>query len=87
MKYKGLVFLFLFFCLMFIFNIFTPLLNDDYFVSFIWPMGGSINALPENAKRIAKEEFNLKKGDLIVVTGGFPLGQTRTTNYLRIMEI
>jgi len=53
MKYKGLVFLFLFFCLMFIFNIFTPLLNDDYFVSFIWPMGGSINALPENAKRIA----------------------------------
>ncbi len=26
-------------------------------------------------------------GDLIVVTGGFPLGKSRTTNYLRIVEI
>lgn len=47
----------------------------------------STDKIVENAKRIAKEEFNLKEGDLIVVTGGFPLGQTRTTNYLRIMEI
>ena len=27
------------------------------------------------------------KGDLIVVTGGFPLGEARKTNYLRIVEI
>lgn len=52
MNKKGLVVLFFVFCLMFLFNIFTPLLNDDYFVSFVWPMGGSINALPMNAKRI-----------------------------------
>ena len=34
-----------------------------------------------------QEEFNLKTGDLIVITGGFPLGQTRMTNYIRIVEI
>ena len=39
------------------------------------------------AKEIAIREFNLQKGDLIVVTGGFPLGQTRQTNYIRIVEI
>lgn len=41
----------------------------------------------ENARKMAEKEFNLKKGDLIVVTGGFPLGEAETTNYLRIMEI
>ena len=41
----------------------------------------------ENARKIAKNEFNLNKGDLIVITGGFPLGKTRTTNYLRILAI
>jgi len=39
------------------------------------------------ARKVAKEEFNLHDGDLIVVTGGFPLGQARATNYLRIVEI
>ena len=41
----------------------------------------------ETSKNIAKKEFNLKQGDLIIVTGGFPLGKARTTNYLRIVEI
>ena len=41
----------------------------------------------EEARKIAKEEFDLKEGDLIVVTGGFPLGRTRRTNNLRIVEI
>ena len=41
----------------------------------------------ENARKIAKNEFDLKKGDLIVVTGGFPIGEARRTNYLRIIEI
>ena len=39
------------------------------------------------AKKKAQEEFGLQTGDLIVVTGGFPLGRTRRTNYLRIIEI
>jgi len=41
----------------------------------------------ENAKNIAEKEFNLNKGDLIVVTGGFPVGEAKRTNYLRIIEI
>ena len=41
----------------------------------------------ENARKMAEREFNLKKGDLIIVTGGFPIGKARKTNYLRIMEI
>ena len=41
----------------------------------------------DNARKIAQKEFNLNKGDLIVVTGGFPLGEARRTNYLRIVEI
>ena len=40
-----------------------------------------------NAKKIAQKEFDLNKGDLIVVTGGFPLGEAKKTNYLIIEEI
>lgn len=41
----------------------------------------------ETSRKIAKKEFNLNDGDLIIVTGGFPLGKSRKTNYLRIVEI
>ncbi len=41
----------------------------------------------ENARRIAQVEFNLNKGDLIVITGGLPLGEAKKTNYLKIVEI
>ena len=41
----------------------------------------------ESAREIAKKEFNLDEGDLIIITGGFPLGESRTTNYLRIIEV
>ena len=47
----------------------------------------STDEMVETAKGIATSEFSLKKGDLIVVTGGFPLGKTKATNYLRIVEI
>ena len=41
----------------------------------------------EVAKKMAKELYQLKEGDLIVVTGGFPLGKSRSTNLIRIVEI
>ena len=41
----------------------------------------------EGAKNIAIQMLNLQPGDLILVTGGFPLGKTRMTNYIRIIEI
>ena len=47
----------------------------------------STDKIVENARKIAQKEFNLNKGDLIVITGGFPLGKSKTTNYLRILEI
>ena len=43
--------------------------------------------LIEGAKEMAQKKFDLQKGDLIIITGGFPLGKTRTTNHLRIVEI
>ena len=47
----------------------------------------STDEIIKEAKRRAIEEFHLESGDLIVVTGGFPLGQTRSTNFIRIEEI
>ena len=47
----------------------------------------STDEMVENARKMAQTEFNLNKGDLIVVTGGFPLGEARKTNYLRIVEV
>lgn len=45
------------------------------------------NELIEEVKKVAVKEFELQEGDLIIVTGGFPLGQTRSTNQIRILEI
>ena len=47
----------------------------------------STDEMLRNAKEVAQREFSLAKGDLIVVTGGFPLGQSKKTNYLIIEEI
>ena len=41
----------------------------------------------ESLKKIVKTHFDLNKGDLIAVTGGFPLGQSNKTNYMRIVEL
>ena len=50
-------------------------------------MYDNTDSMVSGAKRIASEILNLNKGDKIVITGGFPLGQTRATNYIRIAEI
>ena len=55
-----------------------PIITDIY---------ESTDEMVENARQMAKWEFNLEDGDLIVVTGGFPLGKANKTNYLRIVEI
>ena len=54
MKRKGIILLFLIFFFMYILNVMTPLLSDDYFISFVWPEGVRINGtLPEDAKRVS----------------------------------
>ena len=55
-----------------------PIITDIY---------NSTDKMIENARKMAVNEFELKKGDLIIITGGFPIGEARRTNYLRIMEI
>lgn len=55
-----------------------PIITDVY---------KTTDKMVENARKMAIKEFDLVKGDLIIVTGGFPIGKTRKTNYLRIMEI
>ena len=55
-----------------------PVLTDVY---------ESTEKVIENARKIAQNEFNLNEGDLIVITGGFPLGEAKKTNYLRILAI
>ena len=47
----------------------------------------SMDEMGENIKKIVLKEFDLNKGDLIVITGGFPLGETTSTNSIRIVEI
>ena len=55
-----------------------PVISDIY---------GATDKMIENARKTAIKEFDLKNGDLIVITGGFPIGEANKTNYLRIMEI
>lgn len=53
----------------------------------VTPIYHDTDTMIEEAKETARKEFNLQPGDLIVITGGFPLGRSKTTNYLRIVEI
>ena len=43
--------------------------------------------LVNEAKLLSRNEFNLLSGDKIVITGGFPFGETNNTNFIRIVEI
>ncbi|MBR2678460.1 MAG: hypothetical protein IKE63_03490 [Bacilli bacterium] len=45
------------------------------------------DSMVEYAKKKAKETFALTDGDLIVFTGGFPLGKSKTTNFIKIVEV
>ncbi len=53
----------------------------------ITDMFKSTDKMVENARKMAEKELNLSKGDLIIITGGFPIGEAKRTNYLRIIEI
>ena len=53
----------------------------------VTPIYNNTDEMIETIKNRAIEEFNLNNGDLIVITGGFPFGQTRKTNLIRIVEI
>ena len=50
---KSAIILTAIFLIMLAINYMTPLYNEDYFASFVWPMGvPNLGELPENTKRI-----------------------------------
>ena len=55
--------------------------------SIITEIYDNLDSMIEKIKEIAKQEFDLQNGDLIIVTGGFPLGKSHNTNNIRIIEI
>ncbi len=54
LKTRGFFVLFAILIFMYIMNSLTPLLNEDYFSSFVWPKGvPNLGVLPENATRVS----------------------------------
>ena len=47
----------------------------------------STDELVKNLSELAKDEFDIDDGDLVVVTGGVPLGEAGKTNFLTIVEV
>ena len=47
----------------------------------------SMEELVYEANNLARDVFNMVPGDKVVITGGFPFGQTRNTNFIRIESI
>ena len=69
------------FVYMLLLNYITPLLSDDYFISFVWPKGMRINAtLPADAKRVSSfsDVFESLKNYYCIWGGRIP-GQTFMT--------
>lgn len=80
MKKKGLIVLLLIFILMFILNIFTPLLSDDYFSAFVWPQRVRLNDITYEAVRRKSSLEDIFRGLIGYyntwggrVPGGFPV--------------
>ena len=47
----------------------------------------STEVLFYTAKKLAKQQMNLKSGDKLVITGGVTNGQSGNTNLIKIEEI
>lgn len=51
------------------------------------PILNSVDEVLDKSVVSAKEYMNLEKGNIVVITGGFPTGVTKTTNLMKIEEI
>ena len=47
----------------------------------------NMEELVNEARILSQSEFNLSYGDKVVITGGFPFGESNNTNFIRIIEI
>ena len=53
----------------------------------IWVNEDDFDLLTENVKQIIVEKLGLKKGDKVIITGGFPFKKVKHTNFMKIEEI
>lgn len=51
------------------------------------PILNSVDEVLEESVSSAKKFMSLEKKDIVVITGGFPTGVTKTTNLMKIEEI
>ena len=51
------------------------------------PLLNSVDEVLQRSVVAAKEFMPLEKKDIVVITGGFPTGVTKTTNLMKIEEI
>ena len=49
--------------------------------------GNNLEQITENAIKKITKILNLKKGDKIIVTGGFPFRKVKYTNFMEIIEV
>lgn len=47
----------------------------------------SMEELVYEANILARDVFNFRNGEKIVITGGFPFGKSKNTNFIRIIEV
>ena len=48
---------------------------------------GSTDDIIENAKEQVVKMLDIKEGDKIIITGGFPIKKTRSTNFMKIENL
>ena len=48
---------------------------------------GSTDDIIENAKEQVLKMLDIKEGDKIIITGGFPIKKTRSTNFMKIENL
>ena len=71
MAKKNLVIFSFIFLLMLLLNFMTPLYNEDYFATFVWPMGvPNLGELPENVSRVSSVSDCLEGLKTYYFTGG-----------------
>lgn len=55
--------------------------------TYLTSMVNSTDEILDESTKIARKVFELKTGDKVIITGGFPIGETKMTNLMKIEEI
>ena len=60
-----------------------------YFGIYTYPMKEikNFDKMIDNARKVVLSKINLNPFDKFIVTGGYPLGQSQHTNFMKIEEL